>query len=126
MSVRVRPSAPIIKIPDLIWIFFKKIMNSKKFTRYQEDFTCEKCGFSVKGNGYTNHCPQCLWSKHVDINPGDRQATCQGLMEPMSVEIKGHDYILLHRCQTCGFIKKNKVSPDDNREVLIKLSQQPF
>jgi hypothetical protein len=101
-------------------------MNSKKFTRCQEDFTCEKCGFLVKGNGYTNHCPQCLWSKHVDLNPGDRQATCHGLMEPVALELKGHDYILLHRCQRCGFNKKNKVSPDDNRDVLIKLSQNPY
>lgn len=43
--------------------------NSKKpknFTRVIEDFICENCGTEVKGNGYTNHCPKCLWSKHVD------------------------------------------------------------
>ena len=35
----------------------------------------------MKGNGYTNHCPKCLWSKHVDINPGDRGANEQALQD---------------------------------------------
>src|SRR3989338_8156335 len=52
-----------------------KIMTtSRRFQRTKEDFTCERCGFFVRGSGYTNHCPQCLWSKHVDVNPGNRQA----------------------------------------------------
>ena len=58
-------------------------MMTKKFQRTKEDFTCEKCNLVVNGSGYTNHCPRCLWSKHVDVNPGDRQATCQGFMEPV-------------------------------------------
>jgi hypothetical protein len=56
-------------------------MQSRKFQRTREDFTRERCRTFVKGGGYTNHCPECLWSKHVDVNPGDRQATCQGLKE---------------------------------------------
>jgi Zn finger protein HypA/HybF involved in hydrogenase expression len=48
------------------------------FKRTIEDFTCEHCGEQVTGNGFTNHCPQCLWSKHVDIDPGDRLALCGG------------------------------------------------
>ena len=68
-----------------------EIMNTppKKFQRTIEDFTCEQCNFAVKGNGYTNHCPKCLWSKHVDVNPGDRAATCGGLMEPIGAEVGG-------------------------------------
>ena len=73
-------------------------MMTKKFQRTKEDFTCEKCNLVVNGSGYTNHCPRCLWSKHVDVNPGDRQATCQGFMEPMGVELKGGEYTILHRC----------------------------
>ena len=88
-------------------------MATKKFQRTKEDFTCEKCGFEVVGDGYTNHCPKCLWSKHVDINPGDRAATCQGLMEPVEVELKGGEYVILHRCIECGFEKKNKASKED-------------
>ena len=33
------------------------------FTKKIEDFTCDHCGYNVKGKGYTNHCPKCLWSK---------------------------------------------------------------
>lgn len=44
----------------------------KHFTKTVEDFICAHCGTHVRGNGYTNHCPECLWSKHVDNNPGDR------------------------------------------------------
>jgi hypothetical protein len=42
----------------------------KRFQKTVEDFVCEHCGHPVAGNGYTNHCSQCLWSKHVDDNSG--------------------------------------------------------
>jgi rubrerythrin len=99
---------------------------SRKFQRTKEDFTCEQCGFFVRGSGYTNHCPQCLWSKHVDVNPGDRQATCHGLMQPMSVEIKNGEYVILHRCITCGFERKNKAAKGDNFDAILKLSSHPI
>ena len=53
----------------------------KQFTMRDESFTCENCHKEVKPLGYTarDHCPYCLYSKHVDINPGDRQNTCKGL-----------------------------------------------
>ena len=40
-----------------------------------EDFICENCGKDVEKSSYTarDHCPYCLYSKHVDINPGDRK-----------------------------------------------------
>jgi len=97
----------------------------RKFQRTKEDFTCERCGFFVRGSGYTNHCPQCLWSKHVDVNPGDRQATCQGLMEPVGVEPKGGEYTILNRCVSCGFEKRNKMAKDDNFDVILQLSSRP-
>lgn len=53
-------------------------MQEKKFQRQIEDFVCEKCGKEVKGDGYTDHCPRCLRSKHVDVNPGDRRSKCNG------------------------------------------------
>lgn len=100
------------------------MLDTKKFQRTRENFVCQHCGYSVVGNGYTNHCSQCLWSKHVDINPGDRQETCQGLMEPMMVEMKQGEYYLTHRCQICGFVRKNKVNPQDNFDQVIALSGQ--
>ena len=62
------------------------------FIRKTEDFICENCGAVVVGNGYTNHCPACLYSKHVDRSPGDRAADCGGLMEPVAVALKRGDY----------------------------------
>jgi len=96
---------------------------TKKFQRRKEDFICEQCHYSVIGNGYTNHCPKCLFSKHVDITPGDRLASCQGLMEPISVRQEGTGYILVHRCIKCGYQKRNKSSDEDNFETLLKLSR---
>ncbi len=99
-------------------------MDSKKFIRTKEDFVCGHCGASVQGNGFTNHCPKCLWSKHVDINPGDRAAECQGLMQPVSVEKSGDTYSITHQCSICGYEKRNKVSPEDDFELVINLAQQ--
>ncbi|MEK7061411.1 MAG: RNHCP domain-containing protein, partial [Patescibacteria group bacterium] len=43
------------------------------FVKKIEDFVCKVCGTKVKGTGYTNHCPNCLYSLHVDEEvPGDR------------------------------------------------------
>ena len=97
-----------------------------RFQRTKEDFACERCGFFVRGNGYTNHCPHCLWSKHVDINPGDRLQTCLGLMEPIGIEIKAGEYVIIHRCTKCGFRKKNKSAEEDDFNVILKLSSRPI
>ena len=95
----------------------------RKFTRTIEDFVCGHCGARVKGNGYTNHCPNCLWSKHVDINPGDRQNTCGGMTEPVGVDIDHGEYIIIHKCQNCGAIKRCKTTSNDNTDALINLAQ---
>lgn len=94
------------------------------FIKKEEDFECEVCGKQVKGSGYTNHCPRCLYSKHLDRNlPGDRAESCQGLMEPVDVEVKGENYILTHRCRKCGKRRRNKASKKDKFEVLLRLSK---
>lgn len=97
----------------------------KHFQRTTEDFTCEQCGTFVRGSGYTNHCPKCLWSKHVDVNPGDRQATCQGLMRPISVDTRRGHYVLLQRCTVCGHERRNRTSPDDSFDAILQISSQP-
>jgi hypothetical protein len=91
------------------------------FTRTIENFTCEHCGKAVTGNGYTNHCPHCLWSKHVDREPGDRAAECKGMMRPTAVDVVGGEYAITHTCERCGHIKKNKTSPDDSIETLVQV-----
>lgn len=94
----------------------------KKFQRKIEDFKCERCGYQVDGNGYTNHCPNCIWSKHVDVNPGDRAAECGGLMKPVELVNKSNIFYIVHKCEICGHVKKNKAEKGDNFEELIKLS----
>lgn len=94
------------------------------FIKNKEDFVCEKCGVEVEGNGYTNHCPECLWSKHVDISPGDRINTCRGMMEPVRVEKKGKEYTIIHKCVKCGFEKPNKAVVDDNFQMLVQVSAE--
>jgi len=98
---------------------------SKSFIRTKEDFTCGQCGKEVKGTGYTNHCPSCLWSRHIDVNPGDRASKCGGMMEPISVEAEKDSYIITHRCVECGHEKRNTSAPEDNFEEIAKLIRTP-
>ena len=93
----------------------------KKFQRRIENFTCGNCGLPVQGDGYTNHCPKCLWSQHVDVNPGDRAGHCRGLMEPVGFIIKRGDCILVHRCTECGITKKNKTAKNDCFDAILSL-----
>lgn len=95
---------------------------ARQFQRKIEDFVCEHCGKEVKGTGYTNHCPACLWSKHVDINPGDRANTCGGMMEPIGVRQKDGEYDILHRCTVCKTEKYNRVTKADDFDIILKLS----
>ncbi len=98
------------------------------FVRKRENFRCRNCKFEVKGSGYTNHCPNCLWSKHVDVEPGDRAAGCGGMMEPARIDLKKGEYVITHRCMKCGHEKKNAAAPDDSREIILKMleSQRPL
>jgi len=96
---------------------------SRRFQRKIEDFVCGHCGFAVQGSGYTNHCPRCLWSRHVDAMPGDRQAKCGGMMEPVAVAGTTDDYRILHRCQVCGIEKWNQAVPDDDFTQLLTIAE---
>lgn len=80
---------------------------------------CEKCGAEVIGDGFTNHCPHCLWGKHVDVNPGDRSEICRGLMEPIALALTRNGYQITHRCVRCGQERKNKASAKDAVEILL-------
>ncbi len=98
------------------------MLKQAKFTRTKEDFTCDVCGAKVSGNGYTNHCPYCLASKHVDVNPGDRACTCHGVMTPVSFELRrGQEYVI-QKCTKCAHERANKVAPEDNRKALRAVS----
>ncbi|MDP3661524.1 MAG: RNHCP domain-containing protein [bacterium] len=90
-----------------------------KFVRTKEDFVCEQCGTHVHGNGYTNHCHECLWSKHVDENPGDRAESCGGMMKPISLAKKKEKFSVTHQCLQCGAERRNIAAEGDNLEILL-------
>ena len=97
---------------------------SKKFARKIEDFVCENCGTLVTGNGYTNHCCNCLHSKHVDVNPGDRACKCNGLMEPISISVKRDEYIITFKCKKCGVVKRCKSVEGDNFDTILDVMRK--
>jgi len=107
-----------------IKIWKLKIINFMSFTKKPEDFICQHCGQEVKGAGYTNHCPKCLWSKHVDIDPGDRLEACGGLMRPVDLYLKHQNWIITHQCQKCGLKKRNKIDKSDNFNEAIRLEKE--
>lgn len=92
------------------------------FVKKVEDFTCEHCGAEVHGTGYTNHCPRCLWSKHVDTTPGDRAESCGGMMRPIALEGTTPHYRIVHKCMRCGAIRRVDVAATDDPAALIALA----
>lgn len=96
----------------------------KRFNELDEEFVCENCNFLVPKLGYSSrdHCPYCLYSKHVDINPGDRLNDCKGLLEPIDIEKFKNTYKIIYKCQKCHQMHKNIVAQDDSVDAIIKLS----
>jgi DNA-directed RNA polymerase subunit RPC12/RpoP len=92
-------------------------------------FVCEHCGRIVRpltNGSCRNHCPFCLYSKHVDLTPGDRRNGCRGLMAPIALRHKsGKGFQIFHRCLRCGAEGANKVAQDttqpDDIEELARL-----
>ncbi len=93
-----------------------------------ENFVCENCKRNVTKLNYTarDHCPYCLYSKHVDINPGDRLNTCMGMLVPIDIEKFKDTYKIIYKCEKCGMIHKNIAANDDNMDKIIELSMKEF
>lgn len=95
-----------------------------------ESFTCKVCGRLVVPNGagsnHRNHCPYCLTSMHLDIEPGDREADCGGAMEPVAVWVrKNGEWAIIHRCKICGALSSNRIAADDNPMKLMSIAMKP-
>ena len=97
----------------------------KRFNMINESFVCEKCHKKVEPASSTarDHCPYCLYSKHVDINPGDRLNECKGLLIPVGIEKFKNSYKIIYKCQKCNSIHKNIMASDDDYEKIIVLSK---
>lgn len=100
----------------------------KRFSMIDESFICEHCHNEVDKLNYTarDHCPNCLYSKHVDIFPGDRQNECHGLLKPVGIEKFKKTYKILYQCEKCGQTHKNIMASDDNMDRIIELSSSTF
>ncbi len=100
-------------------------MQQKRFSKNDAGFVCEHCGREVLPLGYTSrdHCPHCLYSKHVDVLPGDRANTCGGLLRPtQSLPDAKRGFVILYRCESCGEEHRNVAAKDDDTEFLIRLT----
>ncbi len=96
----------------------------KKFNMIDDEFICSNCKRKVSKLNYTarDHCPYCLYSKHVDIFPGDRANECKGLLKPIQIEKFKDTYKIIYKCEKCGKIHKNIMAKDDNFDLIIDLS----
>ena len=97
----------------------------KVFNELDESFICENCGKKVDKLKYSSrdHCPYCLYSKHVDINPGDRANICKGLLKPIGIEKYKDTFKLLYKCEKCGKHHKNIMAKDDDMDKIIEISK---
>jgi hypothetical protein len=98
----------------------------------QQNFRCTHCRQDIPsdapGTKHRNHCPLCLWSKHLDEDdPGDRLSECQASMEPIAIAVrKDGEWVIIHRCNGCGELKSNRTAGDDNPLLLVHLAVRPL
>lgn len=83
--------------------------------------------FGAPGTAHRNHCPQCLWSVHLDLRPGDRKSACGGGMEPIAVWVRPDgEWALVHCCGSCQSVRVNRIAGDDNPLVLMSIAARPM
>jgi hypothetical protein len=101
-------------------------------------FTCLHCELPVTAERWSsgvnnrNHCPYCLWSRHVDLNEaGDRLSACKAEMQPIGLTIKqvkkkyarpdSGELMLVHLCSDCGKVSINRIAADDVPERVMEV-----
>lgn len=94
-------------------------------------FRCGHCDFAVPlhapGTRHRNHCPICLWSRHLDDVPGDRDAVCGGLMEPVAISPRPDgEWMVVHRCRSCDQLHRTRIAGDDDPVALMSLAVRPL
>lgn len=96
-----------------------------------ETFRCVRCKRQIEslsfGTQHRNHCPYCLWSRHLDNHPGDRKSGCQSAMEPIAIALReGGEWVLIHRCVGCSVLHENRIAGDDSMLLLMSLAAGPL
>jgi hypothetical protein len=106
---------------------------SNSSERDQNGFICDHCKkfvpHTAPGTKHRNHCPSCLWSKHValEAEQDDRKSQCLGLMKPIGISIRDDgEWALIHRCTKCELIRTNRIAGDDDEVMLLYLALRPL
>ena len=99
------------------------------FKMINEEFKCENCKNNIAKHpewSARNHCPYCLYSKHLDDkSPWDRLSQCQWLMKPIWIDNKKNKWWMIkHKCNKCGKEILNKLAPDDNFLDFVKINNK--
>lgn len=100
------------------------------------DFRCVRChnivssAHLLSGVNNRNHCPYCLWSRHLDLHSaGDRLSACKSPMQPVALTTKrnrnkyrsGHgEVMLVHQCAGCDSVSINRIAADDDAQTLLE------
>ncbi|HPH96949.1 MAG TPA: RNHCP domain-containing protein [Anaerolineaceae bacterium] len=106
------------------------------------DFNCVHCRAYVTANPLVcgvhnrNHCPFCLWSRHMDLYAaGDRLSACRGAMRPIGLTLKQSrkkyganqgELMLIHGCSDCGAVSINRIAADDDNDAIYRLFEASF
>ena len=97
-----------------------------------DTFTCKVCGRLCTpqnaGSDHRNHCPNCLSSLHVDIEPGDRAVRLRrhhGAGGRLGAQraANGPSSTAARRC---GALSSNRVAADDNPMKLMSIAMKPL
>jgi CRISPR/Cas system CSM-associated protein Csm3 (group 7 of RAMP superfamily) len=117
----------------------------ERTTRHRQDrgFRCAHCqGYVytesiISGVQNRNHCPYCLWSRHLDLyEAGDRLAACKAKMRPIGLTLKNvrkkyqtakhGELMLIHQCVDCGHVSINRIATDDAPETVFEVFEGSF
>ena len=101
------------------------------FKMINENFVCENCWKKIiKHSEWSarNHCPFCLYSKHLDEKfPWDRQSECYWLMTPVWVDYKKNKWNMVkHQCVRCWKEILNKIASDDDFLGFVKALKKTY
>ncbi len=101
------------------------------------DFRCAHChnivssAHLLSGVNNRNHCPYCLWSRHLDLYAaGDRLSACKAPMQPVALTAKRSrnkynrgrgELMLVHVCTDCSQVSINRIAADDDAQTLLEV-----
>jgi hypothetical protein len=108
----------------------------------ENGFLCAHChGFVSTESGFSgvqnrNHCPYCLWSRHLDLYAGgDRLSACKAMMEPIGLTLKAtrkkygpcrSELMLIHSCKECSNLSINRIAADDDSQTVFTIFEGSF